>query len=381
MTSIKAAVLVIAIAMFAAGVHAQQETRLSDPNAAVRINQIQVIGTHNSYHAGLLPGIAKLMQQKDPAAFSTLDYTHSDLATQFDHGIRQIELDIFADSKGGRFAHPVGQAMVAHAGLPADPEPYTNDVMLKPGFKVMHIQDVDYVSTCQPFIECLQIVHTWSKAHPRHVPIFILVETKEGIPNAEIPWTTTEPYTAATFDALDTEIRSVFSSNEMITPDQVRGRYPTLNEAVRNGGWPTLAEARGKVVFLLEVTRVGPIYLEGHPDLRGRVLFTNSTPGQPDCAYSEENDTAKVSSLVRQGYLIRSQSDADTVEARTNDTARRDKVLRCGAQIVSTDYPQFEPARWTGYAVALPDKLTVRCNPVIGPRSCIDKELEPTLAH
>ena len=375
------AVALVGISMIATCVLAQPAAQGVDPDASVRMNQIQVIGTHNSYHAGLLPGIAKLMKQRDSGAYATLEYAHADLATQLNHGIRQIELDIFADNKGGRFAHPLGQAMVAQAGLPADPDPYPNSVLLKPGFKVMHIQDIDFVSSCQPFVACLQIVRAWSKAHPEHVPLFILVETKEGMPNAEIPWTATEPYTAATFDALDAEIRSVFSRNEIITPDQVRGHHRTLNQAVRKGGWPTLAQTRGKVIFLMDQARVGPIYLEGHPGLRGRVLFTNATPGRPDAAFVEVNDgdPAKIASLVRQGYLVRTQADSDTVEARANDTRRRDNALNSGSQIVSSDYPQFEPAKWSGYTVALPSGSPVRCNPVTGPPTCVDSMLEPAL--
>ena len=375
------AVALVGISMIATCAFAQPAAQGVDPDASVRMNQIQVIGTHNSYHAGLLPGIAKLMKQRDSGAYATLEYAHADLATQLNHGIRQIELDIFADNKGGRFAHPLGQAMVAQAGLPADPDPYPNSVLLKPGFKVMHIQDIDFVSSCQPFVACLQIVRAWSKAHPEHVPLFILVETKEGMPNAEIPWTATEPYTAATFDALDAEIRSVFSRNEIITPDQVRGHHRTLNQAVRKGGWPTLAQTRGKVIFLMDQARVGPIYLEGHPGLRGRVLFTNATPGRPDAAFVEVNDgdPAKIASLVRQGYLVRTQADSDTVEARANDTRRRDNALNSGSQIVSSDYPQFEPAKWSGYTVALPSGSPVRCNPVTGPPTCVDSMLEPAL--
>jgi len=348
-----------------------------DPAALVRINQIQVIGTHNSYHAGLLPGNAQLVQQSDPEAFKTLEYKHADLATQLDHGIRQIELDIFSDAAGGRFAHPSGPALVAKAGLPLDPNPYPDGLMLQPGFKVIHVQDIDYASNCQPFVACLQIIKNWSKEYPLHVPIFILVETKQDAPDV-IPGTQPEHYTAATFNALDTEIRSVFSNQEIITPDQVRGRYSTLEQAVLAGNWPTLKQARGKVIFLLDQKNNGPIYLEGHPSLRARVLFTNATPGQADAAFVEANDAseAEIEALVRKGYLVRTRSDAETIEGRTNDTRRRDRVLASGAQMVSTDYPAFEPARWTGYSVALPGGLPVRCNLIVAPSTCVSADLE-----
>jgi calcium-dependent phosphoinositide phospholipase C len=339
----------------------------------VKLNQIQVIGTHNSYHAGIAPNESKLWQAKYANAYKGLDYQHQPLPQQFDSGVRQIELDIYADSKGGLYAHPSGPTMVAAANLPPDPDFDPNGVMNKPGFKVMHVQDVDYRSTCQPFIACLQQVRQWSHAHPGHVPIFILVETKQGKPRGELHLTEPEPFTSATFDALDAEIRSVFPANEMVTPDDVRGHYDTLNEAVLAGNWPTLASARGKVVFLMDQRPVGPVYLAGHPSLRGRVIFTNSEPGEPDAAFIERNDgpAADIASLVRKGYLVRARTDSDTKEARTNDTTVRDAMIDSGAQLLSTDYPVNEPARWPGnFVVTLPGKAVARCNPVDAPGDC-----------
>jgi hypothetical protein len=337
------------------------------------MNQIQVIGTHNSYHAGIAPNESKIWQGKYSDAYKGLDYQHQPLPQQFDSGVRQIELDVYADTKGGLYAHPSGPSMVAAAKLPADPEFDPNGVMLKPGFKVMHVQDVDYRSTCQPFTECLKQVRDWSHAHPGHVPIFILVETKQGAPRGDLHLTTPEPFTAATFDALDAEIRSVFPANEMIVPDDVRGHYETLNEAVVAGNWPTLASSRGKVVFLMDQRTVGPVYLAGHPSLRGRVIFTNSEPGEPDAAFIERNSgpAADIVSLVRKGYLIRARTDSDTKEARVNDTTVRDAMIASGAQMLSTDYPVNEPARWPGnFVVTLPGKVVARCNPVNAPTTC-----------
>jgi hypothetical protein len=342
-------------------------------NDQLKINQIQVIGTHNSYHAGFAPSAQKLWQERNPQMFSGLDYRHLPLDQQFDAGVRQIELDVFSDSKGGLYAHPAGQAMIAQAKLPPDPEFDPNGVMTKPGFKVMHVQDVDYRSTCQPFVACLEVVRRWSHAHPKHIPIFILVETKEGAPSDPSQLTIPEPFTASTFDALDAEIRSVFPPAELITPDDVRGHYDTLNAAVLAGNWPTLNKARGKIIFLMDQRKVGPIYLTGHPSLRGRVLFTNAEPGQPDAAFVERNDgpASEISDLVRKGYLVRTRTDADTKEARTNSTGRRDAMMASGAQILSTDYPSNEPARWPGhFVVKLPNDAIARCNSVNTSAAC-----------
>ncbi|HZD76274.1 MAG TPA: phosphatidylinositol-specific phospholipase C1-like protein [Acidobacteriaceae bacterium] len=367
--------------LVAASAAAQSHAGSSD--AQVRINQIQVIGSHNSYHAGLLPGVRAFLAKEKPDSLRGLDYAHPPLNEQFDGGIRQIELDVYADSKGGRYAHPAGPAAEAAAGVPVDPmqnfSGASADVMMKPGFKVMHVQDLDQHSSCQPFTACLKVVRDWSKAHPRHLPIFVLVETKQGkplnIPNA----TTPEPFTSATFDALDREIRSVFAADEMITPDDLRSTYATPNEAARAGAWPTLETARGKVIFLMDQRKVGPVYLEGHPDLRGRVLFTNAVPGQPDAAFTEENDgtQAEIAALVKQGYLVRTRTDADTKEGRSGSTVRRDLAMASGAQMLSTDYPKAEPARWTGYSVSFPGGVMARCNPVARNAACSDAALHP----
>lgn len=347
--------------------------------SSVKLNQIQVIGTHNSYHSGIAPNESKLWQTKYAEAFKGLDYQHQPLPQQFDSGVRQIELDVYADSKGGLYAHPAGPKMVAAANLPPDPDFDPNGIMNKPGFKVMHVQDVDYRSTCQPFIGCLQQIKEWSQTHPNHIPIFILVETKQGKPRGNLHLTEPEPFTSATFDALDDEIRSVFQPEELITPDDVRGHYETLNQAIIANNWPTLSSSRGKVIFLMDQHAVTPVYLEGHPSLRGRVIFTNSDPGQPDAAFIERNDgpAADISSLVRQGYLIRARTDSDTKEARMNDTSVRDAMLASGAQLLSTDYPVNEPARWPGhFVVTLPNNAVARCNPINAPTNCTAEALK-----
>jgi hypothetical protein len=368
-TPFSRAIALLAMTGFCGGVLAQGD-------GGVRINQIQIIGTHNSYHSGFAPSAAKLWQQKNPKVFAGLDYRHPSLTAQLDGGVRQIEIDIFADTKGGLYAHPFGEKLIAQAGLPADPPFDPQHLMEKPGFKVMHVQDVDYRSACEPFTACLAEVRAWSKAHPNHLPVFILVETKQGALHVDFPTVTPEPFTPAIFDALDGEITSVFQSGEMITPDDVRGSYTTLNQAVRAAHWPTLQQARGKVVFLMDQKKMGPLYLQGHPSLKGRVLFTNADAGTPDAAFIEQNDAPAdaIKELVRQGYLIRARADSDTKEARTNNTARRDEVLASGAQIISTDYPASEQAA-SGYKVELPGNAVARCNPVLRPKMCMDADL------
>jgi hypothetical protein len=355
-----------------------QQSNMTAQDELVHLNQIQVIGSHNSYHAGFAPSERKYLEMKNPKALRSLDYHHAPLADQLSGGVRQVEIDVFADPHGGRFAQPAIVRGVAAAGLPADPDFDPRHEMDKPGFKVMHVQDLDERSTCHTFVACLRDVRAWSQAHPRHIPIFILVETKEDTPRDMPNAVKAEQFSPALFDALDAEIRAVFQPNEIITPDEVRGKASTLVEAVHAGNWPTLAKARGRVIFLMDQQHSGAVYTQGHPSLKGRILFTNAIPGAPDAAFVEQNDGSleEINALVKKGYLVRTRTDESTEQARTNDTTRRDLALSSGAQMVSTDYPLSEPSPWTKYSVGLPHGLVARCNLVNKPSGCVDSLLE-----
>jgi Phosphoinositide phospholipase C, Ca2+-dependent len=343
----------------------------------LRINQIQVIGSHNSYHAGMGPHEMELLRRRNPKAAEALSYSHPRLDVQLDHGIRQIELDIYADSKGGRYSHPAWPRMMTEEKLPLDPDFDPQHLFDKPGFKVMHVQDLDYRSNCQPFIACLGIVRDWSEAHPGHLPIFILIETKEGRERDYM--TPTEPFTSEVFDALDVEILSVFHKDEIITPDQVRGSRSTLEEAVLSDGWPCLEKARGKVIFLMDQRKAGPAYLKGHPSLRNRIIFTNARPGEPDAAFVEVNDpldeSHQIPDLIRKGYIVRTRADADLNQAGNTGTRMRDAALASGAQMVSSDFA-FDEKSAAGYRVAFPQGGDSRCNPVNAPAGCRGGVLE-----
>jgi hypothetical protein len=356
---------------------ASEARRAAD--ACLRLNQVQVLGSHNSYHLQDEPKLLAALKAFDKTLGESIEYTHPPLPEQFSReGVRQIELDVFADPQGGRYAD-------RHV-LVALQKPIASGIAAldKPGFKVLHVQDVDFNSNCLTFVDCLTAVRKWSRAHPRHLPIAIIIEAKDDpvVDPLKMGFVQPPPLTAADFDALDGEIRSVFQPAEMITPDDVRGTHATLEEAVLSGsGWPTLASARGKVFFLLDQGDQRELYIKGHPSLRGRLIFTDAKPGQPDAAFVKMNDPngaslARIQELVRKGYLVRTRSDADTVEGRSNDTTTRDNAIESGAQYVSTDYPAPDKSPFSPYVVTLPGNRAWRCNPVNTGPACVSAALD-----
>ncbi|GBQ11492.1 phosphatidylinositol-specific phospholipase C1-like protein [Swaminathania salitolerans] len=362
----------------------------------IRLNQIQVIGTHNSYRRDISPVTLQWLGRVSPQAAEALDYRHDTLTAQLDHGVRQLEIDIYADSQGGRYAHPKGPDWERRAALVPDSDPTPPAAMLGTDFKVMHIVDIDQRSSCQPLRACLEQIRSWSDAHPGHVPVFVDLETKQDIPfgGGKLPFTAPEPFTPATYDRLDRELVAVFGRKRIVAPDDVRGTAPTLEKAIRDHGWPSLDSTRGKIVFLFDRPHDTARYIEGHPSLRGRIVFTNSRPGSDECAFMEINEgfigakgngseavdnaraATEIAARVREGYLVRTRADANTIEARHNLLDRRKAAFDGGAHLISTDYPGFEPAPWHGYSVTFGPDLVARCNPVNAPSSCRSAALE-----
>jgi hypothetical protein len=348
---------------------------VEDIDDRVRLNQIQVLGTHNSYHIAPKPAVLDTLS---PQRRQGLEYSHRTLTEQLAQlGVRQFEIDVFADPEGGRYARPAAYKLT---GDSIDP------VMQTPGFKVFHVQDLDVRSTCPTLVACLTEIKAWSTANPGHLPLMIMIEAKDGAiqsrPEAE--FVTPHPIGARELDALDAEIRSVFAADRVITPDSVRGDRATLDEAIRTNGWPTLRQARGKVMFALDNTdRKRDAYLEGHPSLRGRMLFVTAPAGDPATAFIKMNDAlgpaeARIREQVKAGYLVRTRADEPTIEARNGATTRRDSAFRSGAQFVSTDYPEVSPFG-SGYVARVPGPAgaIARCNPVNAPAECRDGLLKP----
>ncbi len=339
----------------------------------LRLNDVQVIGSHNSYHIEPSQALLDLFLSFDPMALAW-QYSHDPLPVQFEaDGIRQIELDVFADPEGGLYSTRIALSLIGEdieSGEPALDEP---------GFKVLHVQHSDFDTTCLTFVACLEQVKAWSDANPNHLPILILVEAKDS--DFFVPiLPTVVKFDSALYRDLDAEILSVFPEDRIILPDDVRHTSPTLEHAILTKGWPTLGKLRGKVMFAHDNGGAHrDLYRDGAESLEGRILFTNSTPGEPDAAFVKVNnpqgsDPNLIPDLVSAGYVVRTRADGDTEQARTGDTTQRDAALASGAQWVSTDYFRPDP-RFTDYSVDLPGDLPARCNPVRAPAICRDVAL------
>jgi hypothetical protein len=327
------------------------------PLFSQQMNQIQVLGSHNSYHTGIDPALFAFLRAKYGARMDGLEYSHLPIERQLDMGLRALEIDVVYDPKGGLYAHPMGLQMEKDNNLegpPYDPQ----GLMLKPGLKVIHVPDIDFRSNVYTLQQELALLKSWSNAHPNHLPIPITMNAKDdGLKQPGF----VEPlkFDKAAFDAWDAELLQGLGRDKLIMPDDVRGAYPTLEAAVLAHAWPKLSQARGKFFFVLDETgKKLETYVEDHPSLKGRVMFVNQTEGHAEAAFRIVNDPkqdwAYIQYLVRSGYYVRTRADADTVEARKADYSRLRMALISGAQVISTDYYVPDARFVGGYVVRLP---------------------------
>lgn len=294
----------------------------------LRMNEIQVTGTHNSYHQRPGDTLLAIAMTFVPDA-AAWDYSHAPLDVQLERGVRSFELDIH----------------------------YKAD-----GFHVFHAP-LDMGTSCETLVDCLNTVRAWSLANPGHVPISFLLEGKV---EAMLLDPAVYPLDSTAFDRLDAEIRSVFPEETLITPDGVRGEYPTLEAAVLRRGWPLLQDVRGKVMFVLhEGGRERDLYTEGRPSLEGRPMFVRSEPGRADAAtlVVDQPHVDRIRELARAGYWVRTRADSGIRPA----PERLERALASGAHVISTDFPAGEACETTGYVAAFSGNAPARLNPANTP--------------
>ena len=303
-------------------------------NEPLRINHIQMKGTHNSYHV-------------EPLISPTREYayTHQTLDFQASHqGVRQFEIDVWWD--------------------------------IREGLRVYHNQ-YDSGTTCPTFESCLSTLLSWSNENPLHHPMFIWVEPKDWPEQAAEVTTTLE--LSGLLEDIEQEIAQFWPLNKTITPDEVRGGSISLKDAIATDGWPLLEDSRGKAIFvLLARGESRDLYVQNHPGLVGARMFTLSDEISDEAAIFSLSDPLasgdEITRLVNEGYIVRTRADSGGEEADNNDTTRLDAALSAGAHSISTDYP----AQVDGleYWVEIPEGTPSRCNPISSPDWCSPEDIE-----
>lgn len=342
-----------------------------DVDDNLKINQLQYLSSHNSYRKHTDKTIYKFLQSFAgliPYNLVEWEYDHLPLYIQLDEfGVRHIELDIYGDKEGGRFYNRAGYKWTARD------EASKVEELKEPGLKILHIPDVDFETNNYTFISALREVKEWSKTHPDHLPIFIMIETKTetvGDVLGGLGFVKAEPWDAENVAAIEREILQVFSRDEIITPDDVRNGHATLRDGVLNSGWPTVGKSRGKVMFMFDQEDFSEAYRGDNKSLVGKLVFTNAkNEYEEDAAFIKRNDpfAPDIQRLVEQGFLVRSMIGG-VYEAKSGDYSKFEAGLAKGVHFLSTDY--YKPdsragivSGWTDFNIKI-DHHSYRFNPI-----------------
>ena len=286
----------------------QRIASFSLSDASIRLNEVSFLATHNSYQprAGwpyrtLLRALSLI--PKVPVDGRLAGFEMDSLTEQLEHGIRSLELDVQAAGDGK--------------------------------FSVTHFL-LDNRSSCQDFETALEELKLWSAHNPRHLPLIVLIEPKE----IEFAFGNRRPFDAECAIALDGVIRSVMG-DLLLTPGETVGEYDSFAAMRADDGWPLLEDCRGRVLFVLHPCSVTEDYIERDRTVRTQAMFPCLRYGGIHEEYASfilDNNPNSVTEHPEEAALrlmVRTRAD-DYPDFSGERYADAD---RCGAQIVTTDFP------------------------------------------
>lgn len=289
------------------------ESSPEGPGEDLRFNSLQLRGSDNSYH--LPPGGGVDVEE--------LNYEHRPFAAQLgEQGIRHLDFDV-AMTESIPIDLIVGQSHVDHGTL------------------------------CRSLGSCLGRLASWADEHPDHAPVVVSIG----------------PDLADTLDPVlrnvELRIEDELGRRRVFAPRDLRGDHATLSAALAADGWPTLAELRGRFIFVLTARgETRALYREGGgtltPDTE-RLMFTlgDSLEDAEGIFFEFAEITAEqvdeVHALVAARRVVRTFVD---------DADNFDRAMEVGAHFLSTRFPDQTLPREAleGWPIA--------CNPATAPDDC-----------
>lgn len=295
------------------------EQKLADFNLekafteGVKLNEIAVMGTHNSYQLlGTLPkrGLMKTLQiisfglVENKAVFEMDTFTE-----QLEQGIRNLEIDIeTVDDEG--------------------------DV----SFIVTHKAIIDNVSSAYNLAKGLEEIAMWSDNNPGHLPVYLLIEPKDDVPSINNMKNFSLEYALE----LDKVLRQVLG-DRLLTPQQVMGDYESFEEMRKADGWPALKQAAGKIIVLLHTCDVTQEYIDTDTSIKTQAMFPMLLFGDIDKPYASfilDNDPVIASennkkTVDENNLMVRTRAD----DYPDFSDERYKSADNCGSHIITTDYP------------------------------------------
>ena len=113
----------------------------------------------------------------------------------------------------------------------------------------------------------------------------------------------------------------------------------------------------GKVIFILEGNNQHLYRTFNDP-----LMFYYGEPNDSNTAFLLRNQPVGSEEQIKEQtkhFIVRTRSDAGTVQSRNNDFSMWESALRSNAQIISTDYYKAD-LRWSTYQVGFEKTILLR---------------------
>ena len=282
-------------------------------NSGVRYNEVAFLATHNSYQRLVTETTLKYQIPFKVLSLGLKDFNKDDfesdtLTNQFEQGIRSIEIDVEAREENG-----------------------------KTTFTVMHKPVFDSATTCLDFATALDEIILWSEHNPNHLPISILIESKQDV----APLDGLKIFGIEHVEAFDNLLKEKLG-DKLLTPSHFLDGCATFEEMRETRGWLPLKDMLGKVVVILHKTGMTEKYVE-----RDRLLRTQAMI--PSVEYKQRNkdyagiviDNSPKKALKRMdfysdgNFIVRTRADSYPKWSKE----RYEFMEKCSSQIVTTDFP------------------------------------------
>ena len=281
----------------------------------VKLNEIAIIGTHNSYQRLATEETRFFMNIIENITFkkfglNTFDFEMDALTDQLEMGVRNVEIDI-----------------------------ETLDKDNKVEFKVTHNSIFDNASSAYDFTKALQEIKMWSDNNPNHIPVIIIVEPKSFV----IEINGMKKFSLEYAQELDKIVENTLGDS-LLTPADMLRDYASFKEMRENDDWISLKEAQGKILVLLHDCDVTESYIALDETIKTQNMFPMLRYDDRNESYTSfilENDAwraseRKIENIDESNLIVRTRAD---VYPEYSDE-RYEVIEDCGSQIITTDFPE-----------------------------------------
>ncbi len=279
----------------------------------VKINEIAVIGTHNSYQS--LATTQKRILEKVRSVLSSgekggnRNFEMDTYTEQLEKGVRNLEIDIETVDDGA-------------------------DV----SFIVTHDPITDNASSAYDFAKGLEEIALWSDNNPKHIPVYLLIEPKKNVDSVN----NMKDFSVEYAMELDGVIRDVLG-DRLLTPELVKGEFDSFEQMRKADSWPSLKDAAGKIIVLLHPCDVTQEYIDADTSVSSQAMFPVLRFEDIEKSYASfildnDSETALGNNRItvdEKKLMVRTRAD-NYPDFSDDEYGYADS---CGSHIITTDYP------------------------------------------